>query len=204
VNVVVDGTLFLHYYLYVQTSKKGFINMTKTLVIVAHPNMKNSRFNKRLRDELTKTDVTIHDLYETYPDENIDIAREQELLLTHDRIVLQFPFYWYSSPSLLKKWQDHVLAFGWAYGPGGTKLHGKELMLAITTGGPEAAYQAGGYNQYAMSELLKPFQATSNLIGARYLPAFIIHGVNQLTEQQVNEHAARYVEHIAKDFGPRR
>lgn len=61
-----------------------------------------------------KPDVTIHQLYETYPDWNIDVVREQSLLLEHDRIVLQFLFYWYSSPPLLKKWFDDVLMYGWA------------------------------------------------------------------------------------------
>ncbi len=105
------------------------------------------------------------------------MEREQELLLAHDRIVFQFPLYWYSSPALLKEWQDVVLTYGWAYGAEGTKLHGREFMLAISTGGPEEAYQAGGYNNYSLSELLKPFQATANLTGMRYLPVLKVQGV---------------------------
>jgi glutathione-regulated potassium-efflux system ancillary protein KefG len=42
--------------------------------------------------------------------------------------------------------------YGWAYGSEGTKLHGKELILAISTGGPEEAYKAGGYNQFTMDD----------------------------------------------------
>lgn len=174
----------------------------KTLVIAAHPNMEGSTINstwvKRLRQE--EGEITVHDLYAAYPDGKIDIEREQQLLLQHDRIVFQFPFYWYSSPALLKEWQDVVLAYGWAYGSQGTNLHGKEFMLAISTGGPEAAYQAGGYNQYSMSELTKPFQAMANLTGMRFLPTFTVQGVRFLTSDKVQESVERLVEQLKASF----
>ena len=72
----------------------------------------------------------MHDLYEAYPDFDIDVRREQELLAAHEVIVLQHPFYWYSAPALLKEWQDLVLEHGWAYGSGGTALRGKALLSA--------------------------------------------------------------------------
>lgn len=174
----------------------------KTLVIAAHPNMEGSTINstwvKRLRQE--EGEITVHELYAAYSDGKIDIEREQQLLLEHDRIVFQFPFYWYSSPALLKEWQDVVLAYGWAYGSQGTKLHGKEFMLAISTGGPEAAYQAGGYNQYSMSELTKPFQAMANLTGMRFLPTFTVQGVRFLSSDEVHESAERLVEQLKASF----
>ncbi|MEO2077155.1 MAG: NAD(P)H-dependent oxidoreductase [Bacillus sp. (in: firmicutes)] len=173
----------------------------KTLVIVAHPNLQNSVINKMWADRLhQEKDITVHELYATYPDGKIDVALEQKLLLEHDRIVFQFPFYWYSSPSLLKEWQDVVLTYGWAYGSEGTKLRGKEFMLAISTGGPEAAYQAGGYNHYSMSELTKPFQATANLTGMRFLPTFTAQGVRFLTNEQVRESAEKLVERIKASY----
>lgn len=173
----------------------------KTLVIAAHPNLSNSVINKMWIDRLhQEKDITVHDLYTEYPDGRINVEREQQLLLEHDRIVFQFPFYWYSSPSLLKEWQDVVLTYGWAYGSEGTKLHGKEFVLAISTGGPEAAYQAGGYNQYSMSELTKPFQATANLTGMRFLPSFITQGVRFLTDAQIRESAEELVRHLKASY----
>ena len=62
-------------------------------------------------------------LYAAYPDFMIDVKREQQLLLDHDIIVLQHPFYWYSSPAIIKEWLDLVLENGWAYGTGGSNLH---------------------------------------------------------------------------------
>lgn len=169
----------------------------KVLVIVAHPHLQESKVNYRWIEELKKDiDITIHDLYQQYPQEVIDVKREQQQLIEHDRIVFQFPFYWYSSPPLLKKWMDSVLTAGWAYGSGGNKLHGKELVLAISTGSSEEKYQAGGLNQYTVSELTRPFQATSNLIGMTFLPMFIFYNTNSATDADIAESVEKYVRHI--------
>ena len=64
------------------------------LVLFAHPAFERSRVNRALVDEIRGVDnITVHDLYEAYPDFQIDIKREQQLLLQHDIIVLQHPFY---------------------------------------------------------------------------------------------------------------
>lgn len=169
----------------------------KTLVITAHPNMSKSKVNKAWTNRLQQEEnVTVHDLYSLYPTFEIDAEREQQQLLEYDRIVFQFPFYWYSSPALLKQWQDSVLTYGFAYGSEGTRLHGKEFMLAISSGGPAEAYQAGGYNHYSISELTKPFQATANLCGMKFLPTFLLQGMMNLTEERLqgsSEALAAYV-----------
>lgn len=175
--------------------------MKNTLVIVAHPNLTGSVVNKTLMERVLQDDnITVHDLYAAYPDGQIDTAYEQQLLLNPDRIVFQFPFYWYSSPALLKEWMDVVLLYGWAYGTEGTQLHGKECGLAISTGGPEAAYQAGGYNNYSISELTKPFQATANLTGMRFLPIFTTHGVRILTDGDIRQSSEAFVSYLKSDF----
>ncbi|MBT2756295.1 NAD(P)H-dependent oxidoreductase [Mesobacillus foraminis] len=174
----------------------------KVLVIVAHPNIEESTMNRTWIKELKKhPEITVNELYKQYPDEKIDVEREQKLCEEHERIVWQFPFYWYSSPPLLKKWQDEVLTHGWAYGSNGGKLHNKELILAVTTGSAKERYQAGGRNNYSMSELLKPFQATSNLIGTKFLPAFIFNGTYTAIDKEINKSAKAYVNYIlARDI----
>ncbi|WP_425454558.1 NAD(P)H-dependent oxidoreductase [Gracilibacillus dipsosauri] len=133
----------------------------KTMVIAAHPNLNNSRANQALLLQLrSNADIYLHDLYQEYPNWNINVEKEQQLLLQYDRIVFQFPFYWYSCPPLLKKWFDEVLTFGWAYGPNGDNLKGKEFMVATTTGGTEKQYRSGGSNWFTVSELLRPIQRT--------------------------------------------
>ncbi len=167
----------------------------KTLVLVFHPDLTASRVHRRLTEEMKKqAGVTIHHVYEAYPNEKIDVAAEQSLLEQHDRIVLQFPFYWYSGPSLLKKWEDVVLTHGWAFGSKGDKLHGKELLIAVSTGAAKENYLPDGNFKFTVSELLRPLQATSNLIGTRYLTPYILYGVMQhLSDEELEQSAKDYV-----------
>ncbi|MEJ8305154.1 NAD(P)H-dependent oxidoreductase [Saccharibacillus sacchari] len=169
----------------------------KTLVLVFHPDLAASRLNRRWAEEISKQEtVTVRRMYEIYPNEQIDVAAEQALLEQHDRIVLQFPFYWYSTPPLLKKWQDAVLTHGWAHGSTGNKLHGKELMLAISVGAPGEAYTPEGAFGYTLDELLKPLQATSNLIGTRFLAPYAVYGASRIAEERIQETAVAYVARV--------
>ncbi len=163
------------------------------LVLVAHPAMNRSRVNRALADAIVGVEgVTVHDLYDAYPDFDVDVQHEKALLLAHDAVVWQHPFYWYSTPALLKEWQDLVLEFGWAYGPGGTALRGKTFLSAITTGGPTGAYQEGGYNRYTMEQLLAPVDQTMHLCGLRSLPPFVVHGSHGMGEQEIDRRAGEY------------
>ncbi len=165
----------------------------RILVLFVHPALHRSRANAALASAVRDLPgVTFHDLYEAYPNHLVDVDREQGLLREHEVIVWQHPFYWYSSPSLLKEWQDVVLEYGFAYGDQGTALRGKSLLSVLTTGGPAAAYQPDGYNRYRMSELLAPFNQTAYLCGMKYLEPFIVHGVRQLTDAQLQSAAAAY------------
>ena len=111
----------------------------KILNLVFHPNLENSRNNNTWKKQLDESGkVTLsRDLYSEYPDFQIDVEKEQELLTQHDRIIMQFPFYWYSMPPLLKKWLDDVLTYNFAYGPKGKALEGKDLQLIVSVGGRE-------------------------------------------------------------------
>jgi glutathione-regulated potassium-efflux system ancillary protein KefG len=150
--------------------------MRRVLVLFAHPVMERSRVNKRLVAAVRDLpEVTVHDLYEAYPTFGIDVAREQELLREHDAVVFQHPFYWYSTPAILKEWQDLVLQHGWAYGAGGTALRGKVTLNALTTGGPAAAYRRDGYNRFTVRELLAPWEQTAHLCQMRFLAPFVVH-----------------------------
>ena len=167
------------------------------LILFAHPALHRSRMNLAMMEAVRDLEgVTFHDLYEIYPDLHIDVDSEQELLLKHDVIVWQHPFYWYSAPALLKEWMDVVLEYGFAYGDEGRALHGKNVMSALTTGGPAEAYQADGYNRFTMRELLAPFDQTAHLCGMEYLEPFILHGVNLLKPAEVETAAASYRQRI--------
>lgn len=169
-------------------------SLNRILILFAHPALEKSRINRQLVRAIQDLEnVTVHDLYEAYPDFHIDVKREQQLLLNHDIIVFQHPFYWYSSPAILKEWQDLVLEYGFAYGQDGTVLHGKRFLTAITAGGSAEAYCRQGYNYYNIRELLRPFEQTANLCGMDYLPPFVVHGTHKIREShQIDAHARDY------------
>lgn len=136
--------------------------------------------------------VTLRDLYERYPDLDVDVPAEQEALAAHDVVVFHHPLYWYSVPPLLKQWQDLVLEHGWAYGRGGDALRGKWALHAITAGGGEAAYASEGRNRYTIPELLRPLEQTAALCGMTWLPPFVAHGTHGMTRDDMARHAADY------------
>ena len=165
----------------------------RVLVLLAHPALRRSRVNRRLAAAAIPIDgVTVNDLYQHYPDFDIDVGREQKLLAEHDVIVMQHPFYWYSTPSILKEWQDLVLEHGWAYGRDGNALEGKLLLTAVSTGATAGAYAEGGSNHFTMPQLLAPIEQTARLCGMAYLPPFVIHGTHALELEGIDRHAVDY------------
>jgi putative NADPH-quinone reductase len=156
----------------------------RILILFAHPSLERSEVNQPMADAArTLAGVTLVDLYGEYPDGQIDIDREQQRLLGHEIIVFQHPLYWYSTPAILKEWQDLVLEHGFAYGTGGTALHGKLFFNALTAGGPEVAYQTKGFNHYSIRELLHPLEQTATLCGMVYLPPFVLFGARTAVEE---------------------
>jgi putative NADPH-quinone reductase len=167
----------------------------RILVLLAHPSLDRSEVNRPMAEAIGALDgVTLVDLYAEYPDFQIDIDREQAQLLAHDVIVFQHPLYWYSTPAILKEWQDLVLEHGFAYGTEGTALHGKILFNALTAGGLEAAYCAEGYNHFTIRELLHPIEQTTMLCGMTYLPPFTLFGSRTAVDDgRIERHIADWV-----------
>jgi putative NADPH-quinone reductase len=167
----------------------------RILVLFAHPSPERSEANVPLARAAAAVDgVTLVDLYAEYPDFGIDVDREQARLLAHDVIAFLHPLYWYSTPSILKEWQDLVLEHGFAYGSEGTALHGKLFFNALTAGGGEAAYRARGYNHFTIRELLRPLEQTAMLCGMVYLPPFALFGARTAVEEgRIGAHVADWV-----------
>ncbi len=169
----------------------------KILINLFHPHLERSKVNSVWAERLAReANVTVRKIYELYPTGKIDVAAEQAALLAHDRLVFQHPFYWYSVPPLMKQWLDDVLTYNWAYGPEGGALAGKEWVCAISTGGPADSYQAGGYNNFSMSEFLKPLQQTANLLKTPFLPPFIFHGAVIADAAAIANSAEAYAQHL--------
>jgi glutathione-regulated potassium-efflux system ancillary protein KefG len=147
----------------------------KVLVLYAHPAQQHSRANVALAETARQTrDVSFVDLYATYPRFDLDVDKEQQRLLEHDAIVLQFPLMWYSTPSLLKEWQDLVLEYGFAYGENGDRLKGKLWLMAITAGSAQSSYGPKGHNILGLRQLLAPLEATARLCQMAFLPPYTL------------------------------
>ena len=169
------------------------------LVLVAHPELEQSRANsrmletaRRLQADGTTGRIEVRDLYALYPDYLIDIPLEQSLLAAAKLVVWQQPIHWYGMPPLLKLWVDDVLTFGWAYGPGGTALRGKDLWLVASTGGPEDSYRPDSYNRYFFDAFLPPYEQTAALCGMRFLPPLILHGAHKASDDALAAHARTF------------
>lgn len=176
---------------------------TKILILFAHPSYEKSQVNKILVENIPNSaSITFHDLYEEYPEFDVDIKKEQQLLINHDVIIWHHPMYWYSCPPLLKQWIDLVLEYGWAYGKNGNFLKDKMLFQVITTGGSEENYCATGRDRFTISELLEPFNQTTQVCKMNYLPPFVVHGTHNISIEETHEVAILYnqlLTHIEKN-----
>jgi len=183
--------------------------MKKTVVILGHPHYKKSFANKTILEifqrRVTEEDLTefveVRNLIELYPDYHIDREKEQNVLITAENIVLQFPFYWYSVPAILKLWLDDVLSYGFAYGSNGDKLKGKNFLLSFTVGGPKEAYSSQGYNNFEIEKLIMPHIQTSNLIGTKFIDPVYTHGMIYIPDthkgsEEVEEKAKNHAEKL--------
>lgn len=166
----------------------------RVLLLFAHPSQRRSEVNRPMFQAASKINgVTCVDLYREYPTLKIDVAREQQRLIGHDIVIFQFPFYWYSTPAILKEWQDLVLEHGFAYGSGGDALHGKLFLCALSAGGKEQAYHPEGLNHFTLRDLLHPLEQTAYLTGMTYLAPFaLFQSRDALEEQRLPGHIAQW------------
>lgn len=176
-----------------RTQDGAHFHAKRVLILFAHPRFEKSRVNRALLSTLPVSDtLTLHDLYELYPDYNIDVEAEKQLLLTHDVLIWHHPFYMYSAPAILKQWLDLVLEYGWAHGAGGDFLKDKTAFNVITTGGTRETYRSDGFNRFTIREFLCPFEQTARLCKMTYLPPFAVQGTYRLTDAELSRHAADY------------
>jgi len=169
----------------------------KILHMVFHPNLAEGRVNKTWTEQLAESGkiTTSRDMYAEYPDFNIDVEKEQALLLEHDRIVLQFPLYWYSMPPLMKKWLDDVITFGYGFGPGGDKLQDKDMQVIVSVGGRAQFYS--GFDIFStIPDLLRPFHLTANLCQMNYMVPVWMHRADLETDEVIRAHGQQWVDMI--------
>lgn len=165
----------------------------KILVLFAHPLFEKSNAHAALVKYIPQSpNITFHDLYQEYPEFDINLKREQELLMLHDIIIWQHPIYWYSCPPLLKQWIDIVLEHGWAYGRDGKALKDKVLMQVLTTGGRRENYSPTGRDRFTVMQLLEPFIQTAKVCNMKYVPPYVIHGTHSMKPEGYDECGRNY------------
>lgn len=170
----------------------------RIVVIAAHPQLEESRASRAMMRAAAGVDgVEVRDLYARYPDYFIDAEAEQAALLDAELLVWLQPLHWYGMTPLLKLWVDEVFAWGWAYGPGGTRLRGKDLWLALSTGGPERSYRPDAYNRYFFDAFLPPYEQTATLVGMRFVPPLVLHGAHRVGDADIAAHARVFADRLA-------
>ncbi|KRL55546.1 hypothetical protein FC70_GL001147 [Paucilactobacillus oligofermentans DSM 15707 = LMG 22743] len=158
-------------------------------MIVAHPEIDNSTTQQFFKEGLAGFDnYEWHEIKQEF-----EVASERLLLIKADRIVFQFPLYWYSAPAILKQWLDEVFSVNQL------DLSGKELGLVVSTGSPSKDFQAGGTEKYAMSEVLRPYEMLANRMGMKYLTPVVIHQFAYLKETDKQQLLVRYQQYVTNE-----
>lgn len=144
--------------------------MKNILIISGHNDLNNSFANKIILSELEHCLPQAEYVYldKLYPNYQIDVKTEQERLIKADIIILQFPLFWYSTPSLMSKWIEEVFVHGFSHGSTGDKLKGKKLVVSFTSGAPEELYKYCGSQNYPIEDFLPPLKQFANLCGMKW------------------------------------
>ncbi len=173
--------------------------MPNTLILLFHPDFASSNANRALCEAAAGLPgITVVDMQALYPDGAIDVDAEVARLLAADRIVLQFPVQWYSTPPLLKAWQDAVLTrmFYLAYQDEGRLLAGKPVLIAATAGNVPEAYTPAGQNRFSLRDLLRPLEATAHRCSLDWQDPFLIYEARKADTEALRlagEHYARRI-----------
>jgi NAD(P)H dehydrogenase (quinone) len=118
----------------------------------------------------------------------VEVEAEIAKIESAELMIWQFPLWWFGLPAILKGWVDRVFAMGRTYGNGHIyetgKFRGKKALLSLTTGGPEAAYLADGFNG-DLDAILRPIQrGMLEFTGFSVLAPQVIYGPVRANDAQ--------------------
>lgn len=173
----------------------------KTLVLLFHPDLQSSKTNAALAEAArTVPGVETVDMQALYPEGRLDMlgdgAVEAERLLSADRIVLQFPVQWYSTPPLLKAWMDAVLTrmYYVFHETEGSRLEGRPILVTATAGNVPEAYAPTGQNLIPLPELLNPLRAAAYRCRLVWAEPFLVYRAGKLADSELADVARLYAE----------
>ena len=169
--------------------------MTKTLIIMSHPDVAQSTSQQFLLAAIKgEEQIQIRHLESILAEresKHFDKSIERACLQEADRIFLQFPLYWYQCPSVMKQWMDEVLTLNLSQ-----KYKKKELGIVVIVGAKKDRYTAGGSVGFGIEELLRPYQALANQLGWEYQTPFVIYQFQYLPETQKQQLLVNYLYYL--------
>lgn len=172
----------------------------KTLVIVSHPYAGNSVFTRAAENVARElgTEITVRNLDALYGTDTsaFNVAEEQAACEGMDRIVFMFPIHWFNLTPMLKAYLNEVWAYGWAFGPEGTALKGKELLVITTAGAHQQMYSHEGLVQSTMAEVLTPLKASALYVGMTYAEPLVLFGAGDDADNQVESYKQQVLERL--------
>ena len=168
--------------------------MTKTLIIMSHPDVTQSSSQQCLLAAIKgEEQIQIRHLESILAEQennHFDKRIERACLQDADRIIFQFPLYWYQCPSVMKQWMDEVLTLNLS------QKAKKEFGIVVTVGAKQDRYTAGGSVGFGIEELLRPYQALANQLGWNYQTPFVVYQFQYLTETQKQQLLVDYLYYL--------
>jgi putative NADPH-quinone reductase len=174
--------------------------MTRTLILFFHPDPAGSKANAALLDAARPMPgVEVADMARLAPEGVFDTEAEVRRLHRADRLVLQFPVQWYSTPPLLKAWQDAVLSrMFYVHPEEGERLRGLPVLVAATAGNVPEAYGPAGVNLYPLEELLRPLEATAHRCGLAWSQPYLLFRANRLSAAELDAAGEAYAARLRR------
>ena len=176
--------------------------MSKILLVLNHPNLKESFVNNIIVNKLKQLipDIEFDHIDSLYPDGKIDVKAEQEKLLRNDTIIFQYPMYWYKNPYLLSKWLEDVYEHGFAYGSKGDKLKDKRIIVSMTMNCRKDEFHDG----FSIDKVISPWLAIADYTKQKYVgfegTYDIPFEIKQMPEraQELKKELEQHAERVAK------
>ena len=142
-----------------------------TLLIVSHPYPEQSQVIQALQQTAAALpNVTVRNLETLYGHDTnaFDVAAEQQAHEGVDRVVYLFPIHWFNLTPMLKAYLNQVWTYGWAFGPEGHALRGKQMQVVVSAGATAHTYSETGLIQNTVQGVLSPMKASALYVGMSY------------------------------------
>lgn len=163
----------------------------KTLIISSHPAYEQSLSQRFLTESAQLEEV---DFYLIDKEETIDFPRVMQKINDAQRIILQFPLYWYSVPAKMKLWIDTI----WSQAK--ENLWGKELGFAVSTGVAAKEFQLGGKEKHTLTETLRPLAMMGQSYQMRLLPIYCLDQLMYKSEADKKACLIRYQQFLTMPY----